>query len=112
MNRCKSRGHDGQGIYINEPVFCLVCQSQKGLLVLPTRNLLPQKKSLRRSEKPNLERAGLLRAYSSLNRDDRLFRCLMALPEDMRKDWLLMEIANHELRFVMFTLCLHVLRSN
>jgi hypothetical protein len=41
-----------------------------------------------------LERADLLRAYSTLIRDDRLFRSLMALPKGMRKDWLLMEIEN------------------
>ncbi|CAD6267088.1 unnamed protein product [Miscanthus lutarioriparius] len=45
-------------------------------------------------EIPSLERAGLLRAYSMLIRDDRLFRSLMVLPKDMRKDWLLMEIEN------------------
>jgi hypothetical protein len=45
-------------------------------------------------EIPRLERADLLRAYSMLIRDDRLFRSLMALPKDMRKDWLLMEIGN------------------
>ncbi|XP_066359733.1 uncharacterized protein [Miscanthus floridulus] len=45
-------------------------------------------------EIPRLERADLLRAYSMLIRDDRLFRSLMALPKDMRKDWLLMETGN------------------
>ncbi|CAN6343730.1 unnamed protein product [Urochloa humidicola] len=41
-----------------------------------------------------LDHDDLLRAYSKLIRDDRQFRSLMALPEDMRKDWLLMEIGN------------------
>ncbi|PUZ67837.1 hypothetical protein GQ55_3G466000 [Panicum hallii var. hallii] len=43
--------------------------------------------------RPRLARADLLRAYSALVRDDRKFRSLMALPEDMRKEWLLMEVA-------------------
>ncbi|CAN6338880.1 unnamed protein product [Urochloa humidicola] len=43
---------------------------------------------------PGLARDDLLRAYSKLIHDDRQFRSLMALPEDMRKDWLLMEIGN------------------
>ncbi|KAL6622596.1 hypothetical protein ACP70R_032475 [Stipagrostis hirtigluma subsp. patula] len=41
---------------------------------------------------PKLARADLLRAYSMLTRNDRQFKSLMALPEGMRKDWLLMEI--------------------
>lgn len=45
-------------------------------------------------EIPDLPRADLLRAYSKLIHDARQFRCLMALPNDMRKDWLLMEIGN------------------
>ncbi|XP_034586805.2 uncharacterized protein [Setaria viridis] len=45
-------------------------------------------------EIPDLGRADLLRAYSKLIHDARQFRCLMALPSDMRKDWLLMEIGN------------------
>ncbi|CAD6269636.1 unnamed protein product [Miscanthus lutarioriparius] len=45
-------------------------------------------------EIPRLERADLLRAYSTFIRDDRLFRSLMALPEDMRKYCLLMEVGN------------------
>ncbi|KAF7044138.1 hypothetical protein CFC21_053404 [Triticum aestivum] len=45
-------------------------------------------------EIPDLARADLLRAYSSLIRDDRQFRSLVALPMDMRKDWLLMEVGN------------------
>ncbi|XP_037427707.1 ATP-dependent DNA helicase DDM1-like [Triticum dicoccoides] len=45
-------------------------------------------------EIPDLARADLLRAYSSLIRDDRQFRSLVALPIDMRKDWLLMEVGN------------------
>lgn len=43
---------------------------------------------------PDLARADLLRAYSILTRDDRRFKSLIALPVDMRKDWLLMEIEN------------------
>ncbi|KAK1619989.1 hypothetical protein QYE76_025506 [Lolium multiflorum] len=43
---------------------------------------------------PDLARADILRAYSTLTRDDRQFESLMALPMDMRKDWLLMEIGN------------------
>ena len=45
-------------------------------------------------EIPDLARADILRAYSTLIRDDRQFESLMALPVDMRKDWLLMEIRN------------------
>ncbi|CAM0944048.1 unnamed protein product [Alopecurus aequalis] len=45
-------------------------------------------------EIPDLARADILRAYSSLIRDDRQFESLMALPMDMRKDWLLMDIGN------------------
>ncbi|KAK1619993.1 hypothetical protein QYE76_025510 [Lolium multiflorum] len=45
-------------------------------------------------EIPDLARADILRAYSTLTRDDRQFESLMALPMDMRKDWLLMEIGN------------------
>ncbi|WVZ91187.1 hypothetical protein U9M48_037391 [Paspalum notatum var. saurae] len=41
---------------------------------------------------PSLARADLLRAYSMLIDDDRRFRSLMALPKDMRKDWLLMDL--------------------
>jgi hypothetical protein len=41
---------------------------------------------------PNLARDDLLRAYCILTSSDRKFECLMALPMDMRKDWLLMEI--------------------
>lgn len=44
---------------------------------------------------PDLDRADLLRAYSKLTRDDRQFRSLMALPMDMRKDWLLVEIGSN-----------------
>ncbi|CAN6361761.1 unnamed protein product [Urochloa humidicola] len=43
---------------------------------------------------PGLARGDLMRAYSKLIRDDRLFRSLTALPGDMRKDWLLMEMRN------------------
>uniref|UniRef100_A0ACD5Z2N4 Uncharacterized protein n=2 Tax=Avena sativa TaxID=4498 RepID=A0ACD5Z2N4_AVESA len=45
-------------------------------------------------ETPDIARTDMLRAYSSLIRDDRQFESLMALPVDMRKDWLLMEIGN------------------
>jgi hypothetical protein len=45
-------------------------------------------------EIPDLARDDILRAYSTLIRDDRQFESLMALPMDMRKDWLLMEIGN------------------
>ncbi|XBH54208.1 hypothetical protein VPH35_076558 [Triticum aestivum] len=45
-------------------------------------------------EIPDLARPDLLRAYSSLIHDDRQFRSLVALPMDMRKDWLLMEVGN------------------
>ncbi|KAF8669193.1 hypothetical protein HU200_051523 [Digitaria exilis] len=41
---------------------------------------------------PNLARDDLLRAYCILTSSDRKFECLLALPMDMRKDWLLMEI--------------------
>ncbi|XP_048537822.1 uncharacterized protein LOC125516399 [Triticum urartu] len=44
---------------------------------------------------PGLARTDILRSYSALIRDDRRFECLMALPMDMRKDWLLMEIGNN-----------------
>ncbi|KAF6997313.1 hypothetical protein CFC21_013547 [Triticum aestivum] len=44
---------------------------------------------------PDLARIDILRAYSALIRDDRRFESLMALPMDMRKDWLLMEIGNN-----------------
>ena len=43
-------------------------------------------------EIPGLARADLLRAYSLLIRSDRLFRALMALPMDMRMEWLLIEV--------------------
>ncbi|KAL6622597.1 hypothetical protein ACP70R_032476 [Stipagrostis hirtigluma subsp. patula] len=43
---------------------------------------------------PGLARADLLRAYSVLTRDERRFRSLVALPEEMRKDWLLMEMGD------------------
>ncbi|CAN6343728.1 unnamed protein product [Urochloa humidicola] len=43
---------------------------------------------------PGLAKDVLLKAYSKLLRDDRQFRSLMALPANMRKDWLLMEIGN------------------
>jgi hypothetical protein len=43
-------------------------------------------------EIPNLERGDLLRAYCILTSNDRKFECLVALPMDMRKDWLMMEI--------------------
>ncbi|KAF7082400.1 hypothetical protein CFC21_086273 [Triticum aestivum] len=45
-------------------------------------------------EIPYLARTDILRAYSCLIRDDRLLESLMALPMDMRKDWLLMEIGS------------------
>jgi len=41
---------------------------------------------------PNLARDDLLRGYRILTSSDRKFECLMALPMEMRKDWLLMEI--------------------
>ncbi|CAD6217745.1 unnamed protein product [Miscanthus lutarioriparius] len=41
---------------------------------------------------PSLARDDLLRAYRILTSSDRKFECLTALPMDMRKDWLLMEI--------------------
>jgi hypothetical protein len=41
---------------------------------------------------PNLARDDLLRAYRILTSSDRKFECLTALPMDMRRDWLLMEI--------------------
>ena len=43
-------------------------------------------------EIPGLARDDLLRAYSLLIRSDRLFRALMALPMDMRMEWLLIEV--------------------
>ncbi|TKW29498.1 hypothetical protein SEVIR_3G399001v4 [Setaria viridis] len=43
-------------------------------------------------EIPRLAHADRLQAYSMLIRDERRFRSLMALPENMRKEWLLMEI--------------------
>uniref|UniRef100_A0ACD5UMX5 Uncharacterized protein n=2 Tax=Avena sativa TaxID=4498 RepID=A0ACD5UMX5_AVESA len=43
-------------------------------------------------EIPNLGRADLLRAYCILTSNDRKFESLVALPMDMRKDWLMMEI--------------------
>ncbi|KAL6656717.1 hypothetical protein ACP70R_004497 [Stipagrostis hirtigluma subsp. patula] len=43
-------------------------------------------------EIPNLARDDLLRAYCILTSNDRKFEALVALPLDMRKDWLLMEI--------------------
>ncbi|KAM3196701.1 hypothetical protein ACQJBY_072414 [Aegilops geniculata] len=45
-------------------------------------------------EIPDLARTDVLRAYSTFIRDDRQFESLMALPMNMRKDWLLMEIGN------------------
>ncbi|XBJ19985.1 hypothetical protein VPH35_010881 [Triticum aestivum] len=45
---------------------------------------------------PDLARSDILRAYSALIRDDRRCESLMALPMDMRKDWLLMEIGNNQ----------------
>ena len=52
--------------------------------------------------RPRLARADLLRAYSALVRDDRQFRSLMALPEDMRRDWLLMEVPDRGHCFFFF----------
>ena len=43
-------------------------------------------------EIPGLARADLLRAYSRLIRCDRLFKAFMALPMDMRMEWLLIEV--------------------
>ncbi|KAG2630630.1 hypothetical protein PVAP13_3KG538520 [Panicum virgatum] len=43
---------------------------------------------------PRLARADLLQAYSVLIRDDRQFRSLMALPKNMLKEWVLMEIGS------------------
>ena len=43
-------------------------------------------------EIPNLVRGDLLRAYCILTSNDRKFESLVALPMDMRKDWLMMEI--------------------
>lgn len=43
---------------------------------------------------PSMARTDLLRAYSMLIHDDRRFRSLVALPMEMRKDWLLMELEN------------------
>ena len=43
-------------------------------------------------EIPGLGRADLLRAYSRLIRCDRLFKAFMALPMDMRMEWLLIEV--------------------
>jgi hypothetical protein len=43
---------------------------------------------------PRLARSDQLRAYSMLTQDDRRFRSLMALPKNMRKEWLLMEIGS------------------
>lgn len=43
-------------------------------------------------EIPNLGRGDLLRAYCILTSNDRKFESLVALPMDMRKDWLMMEI--------------------
>ncbi|PNT71812.1 uncharacterized protein LOC112270545 [Brachypodium distachyon] len=45
---------------------------------------------------PELARCDFLRAYGALIRDDRQFESLMALPMDMRKDWLLMEIGKSD----------------
>ena len=41
-----------------------------------------------------IPRLALLRAYSMFIRDDRRFRSLMALPKNMLKEWLLMEIGS------------------
>ena len=50
-------------------------------------------------EIPGLARADLLRAYSLLIRSDRLFRALMALPMDMRMEWLLIEVLPMKLMY-------------
>jgi len=47
---------------------------------------------------PDLGRDDYLRAYGMMNRDDRIFKALLELPMDMRKDWLLMEIKNEGVR--------------
>lgn len=46
-------------------------------------------------EIPNLGRGDLLRAYCILTSNDRKFESLVALPMDMRKDWLMMEIGKN-----------------
>ncbi|KAI5006470.1 hypothetical protein ZWY2020_033713 [Hordeum vulgare] len=43
-------------------------------------------------EIPNLGRGDLLRAYCILTSNDRKFESLVALPMDMRRDWLMLEI--------------------
>jgi len=47
---------------------------------------------------PDLGRDDYLRAYGMMNCDDRIFKALLELPMDMRKDWLLMEIKNEGVR--------------
>ena len=44
------------------------------------------------SQIPDLERSELLQAYTVLTSDARKFESFMALPPDIRKDWILMEI--------------------
>uniref|UniRef100_A0A0E0LLY7 Myb/SANT-like domain-containing protein n=1 Tax=Oryza punctata TaxID=4537 RepID=A0A0E0LLY7_ORYPU len=56
------------------------------------RNACPEKIFAALQEIPNLGRDDLLRAYCILTDSDRKFESLMALPMDMRKDWLWMEI--------------------
>lgn len=56
------------------------------------KNASPKEIFAALKEIPNLGREDLLRAYCILTSNDRKFESLMALPTDMRKDWLLMEI--------------------
>lgn len=56
------------------------------------KNASPKEIFAALKEIPNLGREDLLRAYCILTSNDRKFESLMALPMDMRKDWLLMEI--------------------
>lgn len=56
------------------------------------KNASPKEIFAALQEIPNLVRDDLLRAYCILTSNDRKFESLLALPMDMRKDWLLMEI--------------------
>nr|BAJ99654.1 predicted protein [Hordeum vulgare subsp. vulgare] len=52
--------------------------------VTPTTEILAALKKVQ-----GLEDKELLRAYGKLIKDERMFEALMALPEDLRKPWLL-----------------------
>ena len=69
---------------------CTFDEALKTTCALPPPKVTPPSEILAKlKEIPDLEGDDLLRAYGKLTANERTFESLMALPQDLRKPWLL-----------------------